>query len=176
MKDEDKNVTQVNHLQGVHCSMITVPVWLDRAQLVLHKMNPTLAEEFHYVFTQHSTRIFSPPGSSVPGILQTRIQEWEATPFSRGSPQHSDQTLFPCIAGRLFTAQPIKKTHKMVHKSFKRMVWVVIETKKGVGGLELRFSIMKSTHRAAIGLVWFLIRRPSFRDLSGSPVAKTPCS
>ena len=27
----------------------------------------------------------SPPGSAVPGILQTRILEWVAEPFSRGS-------------------------------------------------------------------------------------------
>ena len=29
----------------------------------------------------------SPPGSSVQGILQARILEWVATPFSRGSSQ-----------------------------------------------------------------------------------------
>ena len=28
----------------------------------------------------------SPPGSSVHGILQARILEWVAVPFSRGSP------------------------------------------------------------------------------------------
>ena len=98
---------------------ITVPVWLDRAQLVLHKVNPTLAEEIHYVFTQHSPRIFSPPGSSVPGILQTRIQEWEATPFSRGSPQHSDQTLFPCIAADSLLPIPSRKPIRWYTKVLK---------------------------------------------------------
>ena len=34
----------------------------------------------------------SPPGSSVHGILQARIQEWVAISFSRGSSQPSDQT------------------------------------------------------------------------------------
>ena len=33
----------------------------------------------------------SPPGSSVPGILQARILEWVAIPFSRGSSQPRDQ-------------------------------------------------------------------------------------
>ena len=33
------------------------------------------------------------PGSSVHGILQTRILEWVAIPFSRGSSQHKDRTL-----------------------------------------------------------------------------------
>ena len=34
----------------------------------------------------------SPPGSSVPGILQARILEWVARPFPRGSSQSSDWT------------------------------------------------------------------------------------
>ena len=34
----------------------------------------------------------SPPGSSVHGILQARILEWVANPFSRGSPRPRDWT------------------------------------------------------------------------------------
>ena len=34
----------------------------------------------------------SPPGSSVRGILQARILEWVATPFSRGISQFRDRT------------------------------------------------------------------------------------
>ena len=45
----------------------------------------------------------SPPGSSVPGILQARILEWVAIPFSRGSSQSRDWTQISCIAGSLFT-------------------------------------------------------------------------
>ena len=41
------------------------------------------------------------PGSSVHGILQTRILEWVAIPFSSGSFQSRDQTHVFCIAGRL---------------------------------------------------------------------------
>ena len=36
-------------------------------------------------------------------ILQARILEWVAFPFSRGSSQPRDQTQVSCIAGRLFT-------------------------------------------------------------------------
>jgi len=32
----------------------------------------------------------SPPGSSVHGMLQARIPDWVAIPFSRGSSQHKD--------------------------------------------------------------------------------------
>ena len=46
----------------------------------------------------------SPPGSSVPGILQARILEWVTTPSSRGSPQPRDQTQVSCLAGGFFTS------------------------------------------------------------------------
>ena len=45
----------------------------------------------------------SPPGSSVHGILQVRILERAATPFSRGSFRPRDQTWASCFAGRFFT-------------------------------------------------------------------------
>ena len=45
----------------------------------------------------------SPPGSSVLGILQARILEWVATPFSREYSQARNQTQVSCIAGRVFT-------------------------------------------------------------------------
>ena len=45
----------------------------------------------------------SPPDSSVRGILQARILEWVAIPFSRGSSQPRDQAQVFCIADRFFT-------------------------------------------------------------------------
>ena len=46
---------------------------------------------------------YSLPGSSVHGVLQARILEWLAVPFSKGSSQPRDQTLVSCTAGRFFT-------------------------------------------------------------------------
>ena len=43
-----------------------------------------------------------PPGSSVHEILQVRILEWEAIPFSRGSSQPRDQTQVSHIVGVLY--------------------------------------------------------------------------
>ena len=40
---------------------------------------------------------------TVHGILQARILEWVAFPFSKGSSQPRDQTQVSCIAGRFFT-------------------------------------------------------------------------
>ena len=45
----------------------------------------------------------SPPGSSVHGILQARILEWVAIPFSRGYSQPRDQTQVSRIAGGFLT-------------------------------------------------------------------------
>ena len=45
----------------------------------------------------------NPPGSSVYGILQARIREWVAIPFSRGSFQPRDQTQVSSVADRFFT-------------------------------------------------------------------------
>ena len=47
----------------------------------------------------------SPPGSSVHGILQARILEWVAIPFSRASSQLRDQTQVSCIASGFFTTE-----------------------------------------------------------------------
>ena len=62
-----------------------------------------------YVFISHSVVLAlsdpmdcSPPGSSVHGLLQARILEWVATPFSRGSSQPRDGTWVSCMAGRFF--------------------------------------------------------------------------
>ena len=47
-------------------------------------------------------RLFTTP--LVHGILQTRILEWVALPFSRGSSQPRDRIQVSCIAGRFFTS------------------------------------------------------------------------
>ena len=51
-----------------------------------------------------------PPGSSVHVILQARILEWVAFPFSRGSSQPRDRTWVSSIAGRAFTVWAPGKT------------------------------------------------------------------
>ena len=45
----------------------------------------------------------NPPGSSVHGILQARILEWVAMPFSQGSSQSKIKPTFPVLAGEFFT-------------------------------------------------------------------------
>ena len=51
------------------------------------------------------------PGSSVHGILQARIQEWVAVPFSQGSSQLRYLTQISYIAGRFFTIWATREAH-----------------------------------------------------------------
>jgi len=54
---------------------------------------------------------YSPPGSSVHGILQARILEWVAIPFSRGSSQPRDWNWGSHIAGRCFIIWVTREAH-----------------------------------------------------------------
>ena len=56
----------------------------------------------------------SPPGSFVHGILQARILEWEAIPFSRGSSWPRDRTQVFCIAGGFFTIWATREAKKNI--------------------------------------------------------------
>ena len=49
-------------------------------------------------------------GSSVHGILQARVLEWVAIPFSRGSSGPSDQIQVSCITGGFFTIWATRET------------------------------------------------------------------
>ena len=53
----------------------------------------------------------SPPGSTVHGILQARILEWIALPFSKGSFWPRDQTQVSCIAGIFSTVWATGEAH-----------------------------------------------------------------
>ena len=48
--------------------------------------------------------LYDPVDYTVHGILQARILEWVAFPFSRGSSQPRDQTQVSRIAGGFFTS------------------------------------------------------------------------
>ena len=55
----------------------------------------------------------SPPGSSVNGILQARILEWVAIPFSGVSSRPRDWTRVSHIAGRFFTISATREDLRM---------------------------------------------------------------
>ena len=54
--------------------------------------------------------LFNPMDYTVHGIHQTRILEWVAFPFSRGSSQPRDWAQVSCIAGGFFTSWATRET------------------------------------------------------------------
>ena len=57
--------------------------------------------------TQSCPTLSGPVGYTVHGILQARILEWVAVPFSRGSSQPRDRTQVSCFGGRFFISADI---------------------------------------------------------------------
>ena len=67
-----------------------------------------------------SLTLCNPMDHTVYGILQARILEWVAVPFSRGSSQPRDRTQVSHIAGRFFTIWATGKCQrdsKMIQQS-----------------------------------------------------------
>ena len=66
----------------------------------------------------------SPPGSSVHGILQARILEWVAIPFSTWSSWPRGRTQLSQIAGRFFTVWLTREAH-IPHTCLKiNSIWI----------------------------------------------------
>ena len=60
---------------------------------------------------QSSPTLCNPMDYTVDGILQARILEWVAYPFSGGSSRPRNWTRVSCIAGKLFTNWAIREAH-----------------------------------------------------------------
>ena len=63
----------------------------------------------------HKPMDCNPTGSSVHRILQIRILEWGAIPFSRESSWPRDRTRVSCIAGRFFTIWATREVYLVVN-------------------------------------------------------------
>ena len=63
----------------------------------------------------------SPPGSYVRGIIQARIMEWVAIPFSRSSSWPKDQILISCTAGLFFIVWATREAHHFLQKKKKKL-------------------------------------------------------
>ena len=57
----------------------------------------------------------SPPGSSVHEISRTRVLEWVASPFSRGSSRSRDWTWVSLFAGRCFDIWATREAHISIY-------------------------------------------------------------
>ena len=72
-----------------------------------------------YYTSQLCLTLCDPMDYTVHGILQARILEWVAFPFSRGSYQPRDRTQASCIAGGLFTSSATREAHIFYQKHIK---------------------------------------------------------
>ena len=63
--------------------------YLQKVSVKVAQLCPTLCDAMDY---------------TVHGILQARMLEWVAFPFSQGYSQHRDQTQVSCISGGFFTS------------------------------------------------------------------------
>ena len=68
--------------------------------------------------SQSCPTLWDPIDYTVHGILQARILEWVAFPFSRGSSQPRDRTQVSHIAGGFFTNWAIREADKHTSKFF----------------------------------------------------------
>ena len=64
------------------------------------------SEKVEVKVAQSCLTLCDPMECIVHGILQARILEWVAGPFSRGSSQPRDRTQVSCLAGRFFSTEP----------------------------------------------------------------------
>ena len=62
--------------------------------------------------SQSNLTLCDPMNYTVYGILQARILEWVAFPFSRGSSQPRDQTQVSHIIGRFFTSSATREAQE----------------------------------------------------------------
>ena len=72
-----------------------------------------------YYTSQLCLTLCDPMDYTVHGILQARILEWLAIPFSRGSSQPRDWTRVSCIAGGFFTDWAMREACGLIKDSLK---------------------------------------------------------
>ena len=80
--------------------------------------------------TQSHPNLCNPMDDAVQGILQIRIVEWVAFPFSRGSSKPRDQTQVSHIAGGFFTSWAIREALASVIRQEKEINGIQIGKEK----------------------------------------------
>ena len=79
--------------------------WIWWGPVVVYKIANLLKRKWSEVkVAQLYPTLCNPMDYAVHGILQAKILEWVAFPFSRGSSQPRDQAQVSCIAGGFFTS------------------------------------------------------------------------
>ena len=85
----------------------------------------------------------------VHGILQTRILEWVAFPFSRGSSQSRDQTEVSHSAGRFFTSGATAKPKNTGVVSLSLLQWIFLTQELNRGLLHCRQILYQLSYKGS---------------------------
>ena len=88
---------------------------MERFLYLRHIFTFSLVHFLKVKVAQSCPTLCNPMDYTVHGILQARILEWVAFPFSRGSSQPSDWTQVSCIAGEFFTSWATKEDLKPLY-------------------------------------------------------------
>ena len=102
---------------------------------VLHKVKVLLAQSCPTLF---DPIYCSPPGSSVHRILQTRILEWAAIPFSRGSSQPRIKPRSPTLLADSLPSEPPGDPKNTGVGSLFLLLWIFLTQKSNQGFLRCR--------------------------------------
>ena len=92
------------------------------------------------------------PVDWVHGILQARILEWVAFPFSRGSSQPRDQIQVSHIAGRFFTSWTTGKPKNTGVGSLSLLQWIFLTQEQNWGLLPCRQIFYQLSHQGSPGV------------------------
>ena len=85
-------------------NMLIIAKYYRNANQNYSEVSPHTSQKVKVKVAQLCLTLCDPMDCIVHGILQARILEWVAIPFSRGSSQARDRTQVSCIAGGFFTS------------------------------------------------------------------------
>ena len=89
----------------------SAPHFLDAKAMCNSPNGVSAGERFPTDCLKNESEGESPMDHTVHGVLQARILEWVAFPFSRGSSHPKDGTQVSCMAGRFFTSWTTREFH-----------------------------------------------------------------
>ena len=89
---------------------------------------------------------------TVHGILQARILEWEAFPFSRGSSQPRDRTQVFCIAGGFFTSWVTREDQDTGVGSLSLRWWIFLTQGSNQGLLHCRQILYQLSYQGSLNI------------------------
>ena len=99
-------------------------------------------------------------GYIVHGILQARILEWLALPFSRGSSQPRDWTQVSCTSGGFLPAEPRGKPKNTGVDSLSHFRWIFLTQESNWGLLHFRRILYQLSYKGSLITSLTLIKWP----------------